>query len=218
MPLVMHDLLARFPHLSLQLREAPSAELLQMVHAGELDIAVGAGLPMTAATTVQVEPFLRNVMGVFVRFDHPLLQQEVQTMEHLLSTREWVFPEPLCAFPKSMLSDTPLLAAQRVVKAQSSSTIRWFARETDFLTLSTSLMLHTELNTGLVAQLVADWRFPNSEHVIYCRTVANEERPVEAAVAMLRAASCGSLAGRTGTVASHFKRPSGTKSRGSDRE
>ncbi len=199
-PSVMHKLLQRFRNLSLHLREAQSPELLEMIEAGELDIAIGAGLPVEAGHGVEVEPLVHDLMGVFVNANHPLLKEGTQSMKKLLSTQRWVFPEPLWAYPKSMLSNTVLSSIPCVVKAQSSSALRWYARETDLLTISTSLMLHTELNSGLVAGLTTDWVFPRSKHVIYYRSTPDIERPVEIAVNLFKSASLDSLTGMVKTA------------------
>jgi hypothetical protein len=98
-----------------------------------------------------------------------------------------------------MLRDTPLSSIPCLVRAQSSSAIRWYARETDFLTISSSLTLHTELSSGLVAELTTDWSFPRLQHVIYYRPTSDDERPVDIAVALFKSASHESLDGKVKT-------------------
>ncbi len=187
-PSVMFELIRRYPTLSLQLYEAPSPKLLEMMHAGELDIAIGARLKIEENHQVEVETLLPDTMGVFVNANHPLLGKP-QTMEHLLATQRWVLPEPLWPYPAQMLRDIPLSSIPCLVRAQSSSALRWYARETDFLTIATSLMLHTELSNGLVTELTTDWSFPRSQHVIYYRSTPDAERPVDIAVALFKSAS-----------------------------
>lgn len=186
-PAVMHEVLARFPDLSLGLREAQSTDLLDMIRAGELDIAVGARLRLADDEGVTAEPLFRDTMGVFVRRGHPLLQADPQPMAALLTRERWVLPEPLWAFPKAMMSGNLQSKASRVIKAQSSSAMRWYARETDFLVVSTSLMLHAELTAGQVAMLPTDWPFPRSEHVVYYRAQGPLERPLATAVDLFKA-------------------------------
>jgi DNA-binding transcriptional LysR family regulator len=126
---------------------------------------------------------------------HPLLGKP-QVMKDLLATQSWVFPEPLWSYPATMLRDTPLSSIPCLVRAASSSALRWYARETDFLTISSSLMLHTELSSGLVAELTTDWTFPRSQHVIYYRTGADDDRPVDIAVDLFKSAGHQGLDGK----------------------
>lgn len=187
-PSVMHQLLQRYPTLSLRLHEASSTQLVEMIQTGELDIAIGARLTIEDGHDVQVETLIPDTMGVFVNANHPLLGNP-QKMADLLATQRWVFPEPLWPYPAQMLADTPALSIPCLVRAQSSAALRWYARESDFLTISTSLMLHTELASGQVAELATDWNFPRSQHAIYYRATPDAERPVDIAVALFRAAS-----------------------------
>jgi len=191
-PSVMFELMRRYPGLSLQLHEAPSPTLIKMIHAGELDIAIGARLGIEEGQQIEVEPLIADTQGVFVNAHHPLLGKP-HAMKDLLATQSWVFPEPLWSYPAAMLRDTPLLSISSLVRAQSSSALRWYARETDFLTISSSLTLHTELSSGLVAELTTDWSFPHSQHVIYYRPGFDDERPVDIAVALFKEASHESL-------------------------
>jgi len=194
-PSVMFELIRRHPNLSLQLYEAPSQTLLKMIQAGELDIAIGARLQIEEGQQVEVEALASDTFGVFVNARHPLLG-EPQVMKHLLATQSWVFPEPLWSYPAAMLRDTPLSSIPCLVRAQSSSALRWYARETDFLTISSSLTLHTELSNGLVAELTTDWNFPRSQHVIYYRSTSDDERPVDIAVALFKSAGHARLDGK----------------------
>jgi LysR family transcriptional regulator, pca operon transcriptional activator len=199
-PSVMFELIRRYPNLSLQLYEASSPALLKSIHAGELDIAIGARLEVEEGLQVKVEPLVADMQGVFVNARHPLLGKP-QAMKDLLATQSWVFPEPLWSYPATMLLDTPLASIPCLVRAQSISAIRWYARETDFLTISSTLMLHTELSSGLVAELTTDWSFPRSQHVIYYRSPPDDERPVDIAVALFKASQW-RLDGKTETGAS----------------
>lgn len=186
-PSVMYELVRRYPNLSLQLYEAPSPTLVKMIQAGELDIAIGARLGIEESQQVEVEPIASDTQGVFVNARHPLLG-EPQAMKDLLATHSWVFPEPLWSYPATMLRDTPLSSIPCLVRAASSSALRWYARETDFLTISSSLTLHTELRSGLVAELATDWSFPRMQHVIYYRSASDDDRPVDIAVALFKSA------------------------------
>lgn len=188
-PAVMHEMLRAYPRLSLGLYEASSTRLLEMVQFGELDLAIAADVHVETAGEIRSEPLIPDGMGVFVNARHALLERGSHAMKHLLATQRWVLPEPLWEYPKIMMRDIPLASIPCVIRAQSSSALRWYVRETDFLVISTSLMLHTELSSGLVVALETDWDFPRSQHVIYYRDIEDPERPVQLAVKKFKAAA-----------------------------
>jgi hypothetical protein len=68
---------------------------------------------------------------------------------------------------KERLGNFDLSEIPTLISTQSTSVLRWYARMTDFLVMSTSLVHFADLLNGTVVEIATDWDIPPTQHVVY---------------------------------------------------
>jgi LysR family pca operon transcriptional activator len=166
-PAAVHHFLKGRPRTNVRLVEAPTRLLLQQLRTSELDIAVGLRLDNEEDADFEVEPLIEEFRGIYLRADHPLLKQQPCKMSEILTTQKWVFNEPMPNFIAQKFEGFDFSTIPTIVRTQSTSVMRWYAKMTDYVVISTSLVHFSDLAHGEVAKLETDWDIPATHHVIY---------------------------------------------------
>ncbi len=162
----------RRPKQAVHLMEGATPAMLGLLLAGEIDVVVGSNIQKVDDERLVIEPLLDEEIGVFARADHPAAAQGQLKMAELLEKAHWVFPDSgthLYAYIHAELRTRELEAPKNLIESRSTTAIRWLARYSDSLALSTSLVHMPELLSGEVCALKTDWDFPITKHVLYRR-------------------------------------------------
>jgi DNA-binding transcriptional LysR family regulator len=88
-------------------------------------------------------------------------------MADILHSEKWVLADSAPTYVRERLEEFDISAIPTVIRTQSTSVLRWYARMTDFLVLSTSLIHFSDLLHGHVVEIKTDWEIPKTQHVIY---------------------------------------------------
>jgi DNA-binding transcriptional LysR family regulator len=92
---------ARFPRLTVRLREGMSAELVAALRRGEVDLIVGRAAADGDVAGLRVESFYSEPMVAVVRAGHPLARRRRLALADL-ADRTWVLPPPDAAYRRRL--------------------------------------------------------------------------------------------------------------------
>jgi LysR family pca operon transcriptional activator len=166
-PAAVHQFLRGHSRTNVRLVEAPTRSLLDQLRLGDIDIVVGVKLEAEDYADLEVEPLLEEIRGIYGRADHRLVQRQPCRMADILHSEKWVLADSAPTYVRERLEEFDISAIPTVIRTQSTSVLRWYARMTDFLVLSTSLIHFSDLLHGHVVEIKTDWEIPKTQHVIY---------------------------------------------------
>jgi DNA-binding transcriptional LysR family regulator len=166
-PAAVHQFLKGRKQTNVRLVEAPTRALLDQLRAGDLDIVVGVKLEEEDYVGLEFDPLVEEIRGIYGSAGHRLVRLQPCRMEDILRTENWVLADPLPGYVTERLADFDFSTIPTLIRTQSTSVLRWYARMTDFLVMSTSLVHSTDLLNGAVVKIETDWDMPPTQHVIY---------------------------------------------------
>jgi DNA-binding transcriptional LysR family regulator len=167
-PAAVHQFLKGRSNVNVRLIEAPTHTLLDHLRAGDIDLVVGVKLEAEDCEGFHIEPLLEEIRGIYGRAGHRCATRQPCRMDEILRSERWVFSESTTPkYVKEKFQEFDLAAIPTLVRTQSTAVMRWYARSTDFLVISTSLLHYSELLHGEVVEIKTDWTIPATQHVIY---------------------------------------------------
>jgi LysR family pca operon transcriptional activator len=187
-PAAVHQFLKLRKQTSVRLVEAPTRALLDQLRSGDLDIVVGVKLEEEDYADLEIDPLVEEIRGIYGSAGHRLLKRQPCRMEDLLRTEKWVLADPHPNYVKERLGHFDFATIPTLIRTQSTSVLRWYARMTDFLVMSTSLVHFSDLLNGTVVEISTDWVIPPTQHVIYRKTRGKTPKAALDFIALMREA------------------------------
>jgi LysR family pca operon transcriptional activator len=166
-PAAVHQFLKGRKQTNVRLVEAPTRALLDQLRTGDLDIVVGVKLEEEDYADLEIDPLVEEVRGIYGSAGHRLAKRQTCRMEDILRTEKWVLADPHPNYVRDRLEDFDFSTIPTLIRTQSTSVLRWYARMTDFLVMSTSLVHFSDLLNGTVVEISTDWVIPPTQHVVY---------------------------------------------------
>jgi DNA-binding transcriptional LysR family regulator len=169
-PAAVHQFLKRRKRTNIRLVEAPTRALLDQLRTGDLDIVVGVKLEEEDYADLAFDTLVEEVRGIYGSATHRLVTRQPCRMQDILISENWVLADPHPNYVKDRLEDFDLAEIPTLIRTQSTSVLRWYARMTNFLVMSTSLVHFADLLNGTVVEIRTDWEIPPTQHVVYRRS------------------------------------------------
>jgi|GEM_PF-3988443 len=166
-PAAVHQFLKERKRTDVRLVEAPTRALLDQLRTGDLDIVVGVKLEEEDYAGLEFDILVEEVRGIYGRSAHRLVRRQPCRMDDILRAEKWVLADPHPNYVTERLGDFDLSEIPTLIRTQSTSVLRWYARMTDFLVMSTSLVHFADLLNGTVVEITTDWEIPPTQHVVY---------------------------------------------------
>jgi LysR family pca operon transcriptional activator len=166
-PAAVHQFLKGRKQTNVRLVEAPTRALLDQLRTGDLDIVVGVKLEEEDYADLEIDPLVEEIRGIYGNAGHRLAKLQACRMDDILTTEKWVLADPHPHYVRERLEDFDFSTIPTLIRTQSTSVLRWYARMTDFLVMSTSLVHFSDLLNGTVVEISTDWIIPPTQHVVY---------------------------------------------------
>jgi DNA-binding transcriptional LysR family regulator len=153
-PLVVSRVARSYPDLRLRIIEAQYDSLLQSLRCGDVDVIVGALLPVATADVAQQRVF-DDELSVVVRQGHPLMRKKTVTLQDLHDA-EWVVP-----FRRTRSRNTVekvMMAAglpmpDDAIEANTVVTVRGLLMESNRVSVLSRRQIYYEEREGLLTVL-----------------------------------------------------------------
>lgn len=171
-PAAVADLQRRKPKAKIRVIEGYTTSLFYMLRRGEVDVVVGPRMAEFDQADLIWEEIATEQVGIFVKRGHQLLTASSNSLNEMLERHSWVVPNsagPLYRLIQQEFARYDRSWPRTYLESSSMGVMRWFARETDRLVLTTSHMLAPELLDGKVSDVHGDWQLPKSQIVVYTR-------------------------------------------------
>ncbi|ESR25586.1 LysR family transcriptional regulator [Lutibaculum baratangense] len=156
-PKAMVEIAQRFPHVRLQLVEAPYPALVAGVRDGDIDVLVGALRQPVEAEDVRQHVLFSEELCVVARSDHPCLRREVSGLHDLLAY-PWIAPRsgsPARREFDSLVATSPSHPTV-LLEAASHIAVRSILLESDCLALISRHQIRYEEAHGQLAVVPVD--------------------------------------------------------------
>jgi DNA-binding transcriptional LysR family regulator len=173
---------------NVRLIEAPTRALVDQLRAGDLDVVVGVKLDDEDCSGLEIEPLVEEFQGIYVNAAHRLVRLQPCGLEDILRSESWVIADPAPKYISERLAEFDFATIPALIRTQSTAVMRWYARMTDFLVMSTSLVHSTDLLNGTVVTIETDWQIPSTQHVIYRKARGQTPKAAMEFIKLLREA------------------------------
>ena len=158
------------PNLTVRIVEAQTSALMAMLRLGELDLVVCGRTGELVEGDFASETLSVDRFDIFVRHDHRLLRQSELDLATLVTSEKWILPtttgSSLVMIEKEFARhglDSP----RRRMEISSTTLLARVLTSTEYLAVTSSQALATEIQAGEVKRLRGDWQFPEVETAVY---------------------------------------------------
>jgi molybdate transport repressor ModE-like protein len=154
-PRALTALLAETPNVSTTIYERADDELIRELRAGEMDLVVSPAGTLRATPDIRAEIITRDRFAVFVRRGHPFSRKKAVSLRDLRAV-QWVAPDARTAMYRQIEA---LFAAQNepwpqtLVSTNSITTLKSLIMWSDFVTISSTVLMHPEVEAGYLVAL-----------------------------------------------------------------
>jgi len=192
-PRALTALLAETPNVSTTIYERADDELIRELRAGEMDLVVSPAGTLRATPDIRAETIARDRFAVFARRGHPLSRKKAISLRDLRSA-QWVVPDARTAMYRQIEA---LFAAQNepwpqsLVSTNSITTLKSLIMWSDFVTISSTVLMHPEVEAGYLVALPLRGTQTSREITVRTRTHPLPNALVNRFIAHLRKVAAG---------------------------
>lgn len=172
-----------FPGAGFLIQDGSYDQLLRGLRAGELDLIVTAGRPLSTDDVVEV-PLFEDVLAVVARAGHPLARDGLRSLEDL-GRYPWILPRygtPTRRRCDALLQQIGGAVDAGLIETGALVSVRALLLESDRLTLLSRRQIAVDVDSGLLATI--DVPVPSPRRTIVA-TLRRDWKPTQVQTALL---------------------------------